>query len=370
MNCLTEALGLSLPGSGTIPAVFAERRRLARQAGEQIVRVLDEGKTARAILTETSLRHALRVDMALGGSTNTILHLLALAGELDIPLDLAEVSLISDTTPQLCKLNPAGPDFITDLNDCGGIRAVMAELAKIGLINPDVPTVDGTVGSRLAGSKGADGKVIRPASSPYATDGGLAVLFGNLAPDGCVVKKGAVLPEMMVHEGPARVFNSEEEASEAIFAGLIKPGEVVVIRFEGPQGGPGMREMLTPTSALAGMGLDSRVALLTDGRFSGATRGSAVGHIAPEAAVGGPLARLREGDRIRIDITGRKLDVIIPSDEWAARTPAEQPDRQLKGILARYERQVGPSNQGARLMAIRPDPACHPLEAPQKGGAT
>ena len=370
MNCLTEAMGLSLPGSGTIPAVFAERRRLARQAGEQIVRVLDEGKTARMIVTEASLRHALRVDMALGGSTNTILHLLALAGELEIPLDLAEVSLISDTTPQLCKLNPAGPDFITDLNERGGIRAVMAELAKIGLIDPNVLTVEGTVGSRLAGSQGADGQVIRSASQPYAPDGGLAVLFGNLAPDGCVVKKGAVLPEMMVHEGPARVFDSEEEASEAIFAGSIKPGEVVVIRFEGPQGGPGMREMLTPTSALAGMGLDSRVALLTDGRFSGATRGSAVGHIAPEAAVGGPLARLREGDRIRIDITGRKLDVIIPAADWAARLPAAQPDRSLKGALARYERQVGPSNQGARMLAIRPDPACHPVDSEQKGNAT
>lgn len=369
MNCLTEAMGLSLPGSGTIPAVFAERLRLARRTGEQIVHVLEQGITARLTLSPAALRHALRVDMALGGSTNTILHLLALSGELDDPLDLTEISAISDTTPQLCKLNPAGPDFITDLNERGGIRAVMAELMKIGLIDPDTVTVDGTVGSRLAGCPGADGQVIRHADDPYAPDGGLAVMFGNLAPDGCVVKKGAVLPEMMVHEGPARVFDGEEAASEAIFAGQIHAGEVVVIRFEGPQGGPGMREMLTPTSALAGMGLDSKVALLTDGRFSGATRGSAVGHIAPEAAVGGPLSRLREGDVIRIDIPARRLDVRMQAGEWAARMPVGRPRQNLTGVLARYERQVGTSSKGARLMSIRPDDPGLPAQPDQKGNA-
>lgn len=349
MNCLTEALGLSLPGNGTIPAVFAGRRRLARQAGEKIMELLQDNITARVIMTPAAIRNALRVDMALGGSTNTILHLLAIAREAGYELDLQEVSRISDTIPQLCKLNPAGPDFITDLNEQGGIPAVMAELAAAGLLETDTLTVAGHMGDRLRGLKGADGQVIRDARNPYSPDGGLAVLFGNLAPDGCVVKKGAVLPEMMQHQGPARVFNSEEEVSEAIFADAIKPGDVVIIRFEGPRGGPGMREMLTPTSALAGMGLDNRVALITDGRFSGATRGASIGHVSPEAAVGGPLALVREGDIIRIDIPARSIDVLVAPAELSARTPAVCPDRGLGGVLQRYAHLVTASNMGARL---------------------
>jgi dihydroxy-acid dehydratase len=350
MNCLTEALGLGLPGNGTIPAVYADRRRLAYDAGLKVMQLLEDGPTARQILSPGAIRNALRVDMALGGSTNTILHLLAIAREAGYELGLDEVGRIADTTPQLCKLNPAGPDFISDLNDAGGIQAVMAELAKHNLINGQALTVDGTVTSRLSKRRGSDGKVIRPIEAPYAPDGGLAVLKGNLAPEGCVVKKGAVLPEMMCHEGPARVFDSEEEVSEAIFSQSIKPGDVVVIRFEGPQGGPGMREMLTPTSALAGMGLDNTVALITDGRFSGATRGASIGHVCPEAATGGPLAYVHEGDRIRIDIPARKIELLVSADELAAREPAQKPDRGLTGILARYERQVDASSRGARMI--------------------
>ncbi len=350
MNCLTEALGMSLPGSGTIPAVYADRRRLARRTGDAVVRLLQEGRTAGQILTPEAFRNALRVDMALGGSTNTILHLLAIAREAGYELTLPEISRISAETPQLCKLNPAGPDFISDLNDQGGITAVMAELAKQDLINLDALSVDGSIRSRLTGQPGADGQVIRPIGSPVAADGGLAILTGNLAPEGCVVKKGAVLPEMMRHQGPARVFDSEEEVTEAIFQGRIKSGDVVVIRFEGPQGGPGMREMLTPTSALAGMGLDSSVALITDGRFSGATRGASIGHVCPEAAVGGPLAFVREGDQIQIDIPGHSIRLLVDAAKLASREPAPRPDRGLRGILQRYEQQVAASNEGARLI--------------------
>ena len=349
MNCLTEALGLSLPGSGTIPAVYSDRLRLARQTGEQVMELLSQNLTARNIVNESGIKNALRLDMALGGSTNTILHLLAIAREAGYPLTLREISEIGDQTPQLCKLNPFGSDFITDLNDRGGIQAVMAELAKANLIDLTALTVNGTVGDRIKGLSGADGQVIRPIDQPHSTDGGLAVLYGNLAPEGCVVKKGGVLPEMMCHEGPARVFDSEEAVTEAIFSDQIKAGDVVVIRFEGPQGGPGMREMLTPTSALAGMGLDSKVALLTDGRFSGATRGASIGHVSPEAAIGGPLAFVREGDPIRVDITSRKLDVLIPAEELAAREAARRPDRGLSGILARYANTVAPSHEGARV---------------------
>lgn len=350
MNCLTEALGMSLPGSGTIPAVFSDRRRLARETGETIVGLLEIGPTALQIMTPAAICNALRVDMALGGSTNTILHLLAIAREAGYKLTMAEISKISDSTPQLCKLNPAGPDFITDLNDVGGITAVMAELAKKGLVDTANPTVDGTIASRTAASPGADGQVIRSIDTPYAPDGGLAVLTGNLAPNGCVVKKGAVLPEMMCHQGPARVYDSEEQVTEAIFSQQIKAGDVVVIRFEGPQGGPGMREMLTPTSALAGMGLDTSVALITDGRFSGASRGSSVGHMCPEAAVGGLLAYVHEGDQIKIDIPARSIELLVPAAELAARTPAPRPDRGLKGVLRRYERQVSTSSTGARMI--------------------
>ncbi len=350
MNCLTEAMGMSLPGSGTIPAVYADRTRLARHTGEQIMKLLDNGPTALEILTPAAIRNALRVDMALGGSTNTILHLLAIAREAGYELTMAEISQISDTTPQLCKLNPAGPDFITDLNDVGGISAVLTELAKKQLVDTANPTVDGTIATRTAGNRGADGHVIRSIATPYAPDGGLAVLTGNLAPEGCVVKKGAVLPEMMQHQGPARVFESEEQVSEAIFGQKIKPGDVVVIRFEGPQGGPGMREMLTPTSALAGMNLDTSVALITDGRFSGASRGASIGHISPEAAVGGLMAYIHEGDQIKIDIPGRTLELLVPAAELAARTPAPTPDRGLTGVLRRYQKQVAASSTGARMM--------------------
>jgi dihydroxy-acid dehydratase len=352
MNCLTEALGLSLPGSGTIPAVFSERRRLARRTGEVIVDLLAQGLTARMILTPAALRNAMRVDMALGGSTNSVLHLLALDREIGDTLDLAEIGQISAVTPQLCKLNPAGPDFITDLDRCGGIRAVMAEMAKLSLLDTANPTVDGTVATRIAASKGGDGSVIRSVTAPYSRDGGLAVLFGTLAPEGCIVKKGAVLPEMMCHEGPVRLFDSEEAVTEAIFAGQIQSGDVVVIRFEGPRGGPGMREMLTPTSALAGMKLDTSVALITDGRFSGATRGASIGHVCPEAAVGGPLAYLQEGDRVRIDIPARRIDVLVDAAELAARPRAVGPQHTFGGILARYEQQVTASSNGAVLSSV------------------
>ncbi len=353
MNCLTEALGMGLPGNGTVPAVFAARKRLARQAGMKIMDLVAEGLTARKIMTADAFTNALRVDMALGGSTNSVLHMLAIAREAEVRVDLPLIGRLSDTTPQLCKLNPAGPDFIEDLDAVGGITAVLAELAKAGLVVLSAKSVDGGIGARIAKSLGADGKVIRSHTKPVGVDGGLAVLTGTLAPDGAVVKKGAVLPEMMVHEGPARVFDSEEQASEAIFAERILSGDVVVIRFEGPRGGPGMREMLTPTSALAGMGLDKSVALVTDGRFSGATRGAAVGHAAPEAAECGPLAYVQEGDRIRIDIPARRIDLLVSAEALAARTPARLPDRRLKGVLARYAAQVGSAADGAVLRQPR-----------------
>ena len=349
MNCLTEAMGMSLPGAGTIPAVYADRTRLAKQTGERIMALYREGRTARQIMTPDNLRNALKVDMALGGSTNTILHMLAISREAGYALSLDEVSSISDNTPQLCKLNPASSIYISDLNEVGGISAVMAELDRAGLVSRDVLTVEGKLSDRFARLPQADGVIVRTVSDPYAKDGGLAVLKGNLATDGCVVKKGAVLPEMMVHEGPARVYESEEEVTEAIFNGQIQSGDVIVIRFEGPRGGPGMREMLTPTSALAGMGLDKSVALITDGRFSGATRGSSVGHIAPEAAMGGLLAYVHEGDRIRIDIPSRSISLLVEEAELKTRQPAPKPDRQLKGVLARYEPQVASSAEGARM---------------------
>ncbi len=334
----------------TVPAVYADRVRLARMSGERIIEIMEQGITARQIMSPESIKNALRVDMALGGSTNTILHLLAIARETGYELTLAEINKISESTPQLCKLNPAGPAFITDLNESGGITAVIAELSKANLIDKEVMTVQGTVAERIARSRGADDIVIKPYDKPYAVDGGLAVLFGNLAPNGSVVKKGAVLPEMMIHEGPARVFDCEEEASEAIFAGSIKPGDVVVIRFEGPQGGPGMREMLSPTASLAGMGLDNAVALITDGRFSGATRGASIGHACPEAAVGGPMAYVRENDRIRIDIPARRVDLLVSEEELASREPVPAPDRNLKGVLKRYQKNVDISSCGARII--------------------
>lgn len=349
MACLTEAMGLTLPGSGTIPAVYSDRKRLAKNTGEKIVELLEKDIRALDIMTPAALRNALRMDMALGGSTNSVLHMLAIAREAGYELTLDEIERISSTTPQLCKLNPASNHYLTDLNDMGGIRSVMSELSKAGLIEMDALTATGSLADRLAGSMAADGVIIHPVDQPYSKDGGLAILKGNLAENGCVVKKGAVLPEMMQHEGPARVFECEEDVSEAIFNGLIKPGDVVVVRFEGPKGGPGMREMLSPTSALAGMGLDNCVALITDGRFSGASRGASIGHVSPEAANGGLIAYVQEGDRIRIDIPARSMELLVPAEELARRQPAPQPDRQLRGVLKRYQSQVVDSSLGARL---------------------
>ncbi len=349
MNCLTEVMGLGLPGNGTIPAVMADRRRLAKEAGMRVVDLIKEGVTARQIMQKENLRNAMKVDMALGGSTNSVLHMLAISHEAGHPLSMAEIDQISAGIPQLCKLDPAGADFITDLNAVGGLSAVMAELAKGGLLDLSVKTVDGSLKDRLAGNRGADGKVIRPLAEPYAADGGLAILFGNLAPEGCVVKKGAVLPEMLRHEGPARVFNSEEEACEAIFSQAIKPGDVVVIRFEGPKGGPGMREMLSPTSALAGMGLDNSVALITDGRFSGASRGASIGHITPEAVDGGLIGKVEEGDLIAIDIPARTIELKVGAEVLKKRSPAARPDRHLSGVLARYAAQAGKASEGAGM---------------------
>ncbi|NLW89203.1 MAG: dihydroxy-acid dehydratase [Clostridiaceae bacterium] len=352
MCCLTEAMGMALPGNGTIPAVFSERRRLAKQAGIQIMKLLESGLTARMIMTEDAIRNAMRVDMALGGSTNSVLHMLAIARECGYPLTVDEISDISDQTPQLCKLNPASSIFITDLNEVGGITAVMAELSKGGKVCVDNPSVDGSICGRITGNPGADGIVIRPISDPYARDGGLAILKGNLASEGAVVKKGAVLPEMMTHTGPARVYNSEEEATEAIFNGEINPGDVIVIRFEGPKGGPGMREMLTPTSAVAGMGLDNSVALITDGRFSGATRGASIGHVCPEAAVGGLLAFVEENDIITVDIPGRKLSLNVDPSILSERKAAQVPERRLRGIIARYEKLTDSAAHGASMNHI------------------
>lgn len=349
MNCLTEAMGMGLPGNGTIAAVMADRRRLAKEAGMQVMSLVASGQTARQMMTKKHLENAMRVDMALGGSTNSVLHMLAISREAQSPLTLQEIEQFSATTPQLCKLDPAGADFITDLNANGGISAVMAELNKKGLIHTDLPTVEGTLAGRLRGNRGSTGQVIRPVADPISADGGLAILFGNIAPEGCVVKKGAVLPQMLQHEGPARVFDSEEDACDAIFGGRIVPGDVVVIRFEGPKGGPGMREMLSPTSALAGMGLDDSVALMTDGRFSGASRGASIGHITPEAMDGGLIGKVQEGDRIIIDIPNRTVALDVPKAVLAAREPAVCPDRHLSGVLARYARQAGRASEGAGL---------------------
>ena len=353
MNCITEALGMALPGNGSVPAVFSARRRLAKETGMKIMTLLEEGKTARDIMTKDAIFNALRVDMALGGSTNSVLHLLAISREAGYALTMDDISHVTDTTPQLSKLNPASSVFITDLNQVGGISNVLAELAKTGLLSVDNPSVDGTIADRIAGNPGADGSVIASFETPVAKDGGLAVLKGNLAPECAIVKKGAVLPEMMVHSGPARVYNSEEEATKAIFDGEINPGDVIVIRFEGPKGGPGMREMLTPTSAVAGMGLDTSVALITDGRFSGATRGSSVGHVCPEAAVGGPLAYVEDGDIIEINIPDRTITLHVDEKILAQRTPAALPSRQLSGILARYEDLADSAANGASMNHVK-----------------
>jgi len=349
MNCITEALGMALPGNGTIPAVFSARRRLAKETGMKIMDLFRENKCPSSIMTRGGIVNALRTDMALGGSTNSVLHLLAISREAGNPLTLEDVSKVTDETPQICKLNPAGSIFITDLDEKGGITAVLAELSKTGLLDVENPSVDGTIQERINGKKGSDGLVIKNVKEPISPDGGLAVLRGNLAKDGAIVKKGAVDPEMLIHSGPARVFESEEAATEAIFSGKIQSGDVIVIRFEGPKGGPGMREMLTPTSAVAGMGLGSTVALITDGRFSGATRGASIGHVCPEAADGGLIAYIKEGDTISINIPERTLSLLVSEEELKKRSPAPIPNQNIKGVLARFQKLAGPASEGASI---------------------
>ncbi len=351
MNCLTEALGMGLKGNGTIPAVYSERIRLAKHAGMKIMELVEKNIRPRDIMTEKAFMNALTVDMALGCSTNSMLHLPAIANEAGVDLNLDIANELSAKTPNLCHLAPAGPTYMEDLNEAGGVYAVMNELCKKDLLYTDLITVSGkTVAENIAGCVNRDPEVIRPIDNPYSHTGGIAVLKGNLAPDSGVVKRSAVVPEMMVHEGPARVFDCEEDAIAAIKGGKIVAGDVVVIRYEGPKGGPGMREMLNPTSAIAGMGLGSSVALITDGRFSGASRGASIGHVSPEAAVGGPIALVEEGDIISIDIPNNKLDMKVSDEELAARRAKWQPKEQkLTGYLARYRELVTSGNRGAIL---------------------
>ncbi|SES96461.1 dihydroxy-acid dehydratase [Pseudobutyrivibrio sp. C4] len=352
MNCLTEALGMGLRGNGTIPAVYSERIRLAKHAGMAVMDMYNKGITARQIMTKDAILNALTVDMALGCSTNSMLHLPAIAHEIGFDFDIEFANPISEKTPNLCHLAPAGPTYMEDLNEAGGVWAVMKELADIGLLNTDCMTVTGkTVGENIANAVNRNPEVIRPVDNPYTKTGGLAVLKGNLAPDGSVVKRSAVVPEMLVHEGPARVFDSEEDAIAAIKGGKIVEGDVVVIRYEGPKGGPGMREMLNPTSAIAGMGLGSSVALITDGRFSGASRGASIGHVSPEAAVGGPIALVEEGDIIAIDIPNYTMTLKVSDEELAARKAKWSPrEPKVKtGYLRRYAEQVTSGNRGAIL---------------------
>ena len=352
MNCLCEAIGIGLPGNGTIPAPYSKRLQLGRQAGAAIMEMVRRNICARDIINERSIRNALTCDMALGCSTNTVLHLLAIAHEAGVPVDLALFNEISAKTPNLCHLAPAGPTHMPDLYAAGGIPAVQAELAKQDLLDLDCMTVTGkTVGENIRGAKNLNHNAIRPIEDPYSTTGGLQILWGNLAPNGCVVKRSAVAPEMQAHTGPARVFDSEEEAIAAIYAGKIVPGDVVVIRYEGPKGGPGMREMLNPTSALAGMGLDKTVALITDGRFSGASRGASIGHVSPEAASGGPIGLVKEGDQIAIDIPNASITLLVSDQELAARKAAYvQPEPNITtGWLSRYARMVTSADEGAVL---------------------
>ena len=352
MNCLTEALGMGLRGNGIIPAVYSERLRLAKRAGYAVMDLLEKNIRPRDIMTKDAILNALTVDMALGCSTNSMLHLPAIAHEIGFDFDIAFANPISEKTPNLCHLAPAGPTYMEDLNEAGGVYAVMKELADIGLLNTDCMTVTGkTIGENIKNAVNLDPEVIRPVDNPYSKTGGLAVLKGNLAPDGSVVKRSAVLEEMMVHEGPARVFDCEEDAIDAIKGGKIVDGDVVVIRYEGPKGGPGMREMLNPTSAIAGMGLGSTVALITDGRFSGASRGASIGHVSPEAAVGGPIALVEEGDIIAIDIPNMTLDLKVSDEELEKRRAAWTPrePRVTTGYLARYEKMVTSGNRGAIL---------------------
>lgn len=348
MNCLTEAIGMSLPGTATCLAVSSKRRRLAKMAGERVLDLLKEDIKPLDIITPEALKNALRCEMALGCSTNTVLHLTAISYEAGCPIDMDIIDEISKTTPQICKLNPAGQTFIEDLDAMGGIQAVLRELNNADLINTDCLTVSGKVADRLADALPADGTVIRKLDNPHRKDGGIAVLRGNIAVEGAVVKQGAVAPEMMQHSGPAKCFDCEEDASAAILGGKIEAGDVVVIRYEGPKGGPGMREMLTPTSALVGMGLDKSVALITDGRFSGATRGAAIGHVSPEAAAGGLIGLIQDGDKINVDITNRSLTLEVSDEEIEKRRAAWiAPKKKLKGYLARYYQHVSSGSQGA-----------------------
>ena len=352
MNCLSEAIGMALPGNGTIPAVYSARTQLAKHAGMQVMKLVEQNLCPRDILTPAAFENALATDMALGCSTNSVLHLLAIANEAGVPMDLATINAVSARVPNLCHLAPAGPTHIEDLYAAGGVQAVMKQLADAGLLHTELPTVTGkTLGENLAGAENRDTNAIRPMDNPYSTTGGIAVLWGNIAKDGCVVKRSAVAPEMLVHEGPARVFDSEDEAIASIYAGQIKPGDVVVIRYEGPKGGPGMREMLNPTSALAGMKLDKTVALITDGRFSGASRGATIGHVSPEAAQGGEIALIEEGDTISIDIPAGKVELKVSDEElerrranWQAPAP-----RITTGWLGRYAKLVSSANTGAVL---------------------
>ena len=350
MNCLTEALGMALPGNGTVLAVEAARIRLAKETGRKIMELLEKDIRPSQIMTREGFMNALVADMALGCSTNTALHLPAISHEAGITLDFNIFDEISKKTPQLCKLAPASRHHIEDLTDAGGIQAVLAELSKLDILNLDVMTTTGkTVGENIKDVNVLDYDVIRSVDNPYSADGGIAILWGNLAPDGAVVKKGAVAEKMLVHKGPARIFSSEEASAEAILGGKITHGDVIVIRYEGPKGGPGMQEMLTPTSAVAGMGLGETVALITDGRFSGATRGASIGHISPEAAEGGPIALIEEGDIISIDIPNRKLDIMISDAELEERKKKwQKPEPKIKtGYLARYQKVVSSASSGA-----------------------
>lgn len=352
MNCLTEALGMGLRGNGTIPAVYSERIKLAKHAGMAVMELVRKNIRPRDIMTKEAIINALTVDMALGCSTNSMLHLPAIAHEIGFDFDISYANPISEKTPNLCHLAPAGPTYMEDLNEAGGVYAVMKELADIGLLNTDCMTITGqTIGENIKNAVNRNPEVIRTVDNPYSKTGGLAVLKGNLAPDGSVVKRSAVVEEMLVHEGPARVFDCEEDAIAAIKSGKIVSGDVVVIRYEGPKGGPGMREMLNPTSAIAGMGLGSSVALITDGRFSGASRGASIGHVSPEAAVGGPIALVEEGDMISINIPEMKLDIKVSDEELAARKAKWQPrePKVTTGYLARYEKMVTSGNRGAIL---------------------
>ena len=352
MNCLTEVLGMGLRGNGTIPAVYSERIKLAKHAGMQVMELYRKNIRPRDIMTKEALLNALTMDMALGCSTNSMLHLPAIAHEIGFDFKPEMANELSEKTPNLCHLAPAGPTYMEDLNEAGGVYAVMSEIAKLGLLNLDCMTVTGkTVGENIKNVQNLNPEVIRPVENPYSKTGGIAVLSGNLAPDASVVKRSAVVEEMMVHEGPARVFDCEEDAIASIKGGQIKAGDVVVIRYEGPKGGPGMREMLNPTSAIAGMGLGSTVALITDGRFSGASRGASIGHVSPEAAVGGPIALVEEGDIIKINIPEYRLELDVPDEELARRKAAWKPKepKVTTGYLSRYAKMVTSANTGAIL---------------------